>query len=248
MQLQLSVQSFLLDRRAARLKPTTVEWYEFMLSRFVDGIDPDDLDEIQSFHIRQYLFSLQEDTAWKDTSLHGMARALRAFFNWAVEETLIPTSPMAKVKMPKQDKRILPSFSEEEVRRLLAACRTQRDKSMVLFLLDTGVRASENLGLFMKHVDLKQRTVFVALGKGGKDRYVYFGTRTEAAIWAYFRELGRIPAENEPLWQTSAGTPLTMWGQRMIFRRLAARTGIAHCTAHTFRRTFALWALRSDMN
>jgi integrase/recombinase XerD len=227
MQLQIAVKSFLLDRRASRLKPTTVQWYDFMLSRFMDGIDLDDLDGIQPFHVRQYLFALQEDESWKDTSQHGMARALRAFFNWAVDEELIPNSPMTKVKMPKQDKRILPSFTESEVRTLLAACRIQRDKSMVLFLLDTGLRATENLGLRMGNVDLKHNAVFVSLGKGGKDRYVYFGSRTETAIWAYFRELGRVPGETETLWQTCYGKPLTIWGQRMIFRRLAERTGIA---------------------
>ena len=57
MQLVLAVKSFLLARRAARLKPTTVRWYDFMLSRFMDGIEVDDLDNIQSFHIRQYLFA-----------------------------------------------------------------------------------------------------------------------------------------------------------------------------------------------
>lgn len=248
MELQLAVQSFLLDRKAARLKETTIQWYRFMLLRFADGIELTQIEEVEPLHIRQYLSDLQDGESWNDASQHGMARALRAFFNWAADDELIPTSPMKKVCMPKRDRRILPSFTPEEVRRLLSICRCQRDKAMVLFLLDTGLRATENLELLMGDVDMEQRTVFVRLGKGGKDRFVYFGKRCEQELWRYFKELGRIPREDERLWLSHHGKPLKIWGQRMIFRRLAERSGIAHCSAHTFLRTFALWALRSNMD
>lgn len=44
------------------------------------------------------------------------------------------------------------------------------------------------------------------------------------------------------------GTPLTIDGAKMIMRKLKLDSGVKHCHAHTFRRTFAIWSLRNGMN
>lgn len=66
---------------------------------------------------------------------------------------------MAKVAMPELDKRILPAFQTDDVKRLLSACRNKRDRAAVLFLADTGLRASEFLNLNGGDVDLAMGTV-----------------------------------------------------------------------------------------
>jgi len=45
--------------------------------------------------------------------------------------------------MPKIAQRILPSLTTDDATKLLKACETERDEAIVLFLLDTGVRATE---------------------------------------------------------------------------------------------------------
>ena len=95
--------------------------------------------------------------------------------------------------MPKVDKRILPAFTEAEVKQLLAACSGSRDKAIVLFLLDTGCRASEFIGLNGGDVDLKDGTARIRQGKGRKDRVVYLGSRTRRAMLRYYLDRGGAP-------------------------------------------------------
>jgi site-specific recombinase XerC len=76
-------------------------------------------------------------------------RALRAFLIWYEKEAEPDNwkNPIAKVKAPKVGKEILEPISLETVSALLRTCNASflgvRDKALILFLLDTGARASE---------------------------------------------------------------------------------------------------------
>ncbi len=195
--IHIALEAFFLDCRSRRLKPTTLEWYDYMLKPFLKWLmeehQVDQLEHVTASHIRMYLLHLQEDAEWKDTSQHGAARAVRVFFNFCVREDFLIKSPMLRVRMPKRDKRILPAFTPAEVQRILGVCTCDRDRALVLFLLDTGVRVQECANVQMDDIDLNSGTVFIRLGKGGKDRIVYFGDKTHKQLMKYFMELGRIP-------------------------------------------------------
>lgn len=184
-----------------------------------------------------------------DHSIHAAARALRAWFNFCVSEELIAESPMKKVSIPKVDKRILPAFTEGDVKQVLAACSGSRDKAILLFLLDTGCRASEFIGLNGGDVNLKDGTARIRQGKGRKDRVVYLGSRTRRAMLRYFLDRGGAPGAAEPVWTNErSGARLKDSGLRQLLERLSIRAGVEHCHPHTFRRTLALWSLRSCMS
>ena len=65
----------------------------------------------------------------------------------------------------------------------------KRDEALLLFMLDTRVRASELCGLSLKNINIVNRKT-VALGKGNKLRAVYFGRETGKVLWQYVREEG----------------------------------------------------------
>jgi integrase/recombinase XerC/integrase/recombinase XerD len=171
---------------------------------------------------------------------------MRRFFRFCVAEELIAVSPMARVKMPRTPKKILPAFTAEDVDKLLQAATTQRDKALLLFLLDTGARAAECAALNLADVDPRLGVVHIRAGKGDKDRYVFMGSRTSKAIMRY--TMGRERSTGGALWLTESGGRLTLEGLRMVLRRLGKRAGVEHCHPHTFRRTFALWSLRAGMS
>ncbi len=242
-------QLFVLDAKARRFSIHTVAWYTHHLQGFCKWLSArhpsaTHLQQVTATHIRAYLVHLQERQLASATQ-HNAARCLRAFFNFAVREELIEVSPMRKVKMPKLEKKILPAFTPDEVKQLVKHCKTAREKSLVYFLLDTGVRATECCSLSIGDIDLAQGTVRITLGKGAKDRVSYFGNHTAKALSRYLVQRNR-PGNKEPLFVSErGGKRLTRFGLRQILGRIGKRANVEHCHPHTFRRTCALWMLRS---
>jgi integrase/recombinase XerD len=121
----------------------------------------------------------------------------------------------------------------------------KRDRAVMLFLLDTGVRASELISITLADINLITGDVFIKLGKGKKDRNVFLGSKTRKALRAYLRL--RIDSSNA-LWTTDDGEPLTYWGLKMIMRRRANQAKVKTPELHAFRRWFALTCLRTGMD
>lgn len=233
-----------------RLTEATLAYYRCQLKPFLHCCDAGACQhggDISPVLIRGYLVHLQ-DRRLSDYSIHAAARAIRAFLNFCVREGWIAVSPMDKVPMPRIDRRILPSFTEAEVVRLLRACQTARDEAIVLCLLDTGCRASELVGLDGADVDLASGEVRVRQGKGRQDRSVFLGERARARLADYYIAHG-APNEHAPVFVSQArGQRLTASGLHQLLKRLGAQAGVAHCAPHSIRRTFAIWCLRNGMD
>ncbi|HEX8236057.1 MAG TPA: tyrosine-type recombinase/integrase [Abditibacteriaceae bacterium] len=179
-------------------------------------------------------------------------RVLRTFFGWLVKEGVLEVSPVSRIAPPVARSNQIQPFTSEQVGLLLQAARKslhpRRDEAILLFLLDTGVRATELCELKMSQLDLDGRRCTVR-GKGNKTRTVYLGRRTVKAVWNYLKEDPR--EDDEPVFVsdrgTRAGDPLTRSGLLQLIRRLGRAAGIqsARCSPHTFRHTFAVDLLRS---
>jgi integrase/recombinase XerD len=150
--------------------------------------------------------------------------------------------------MPRLEKKILEAFSADEIRLLLKSCATERDRALCLFLLDTGVRASELVALNVEDIDLKTGMVTVRLGKGQKGRTTYAGARTRKQLRRYFAERDTLKGREPAFITERANKRMTLSGLIQIMGRLQERSGVATCTCHAFRRTFALNCLRNGMN
>jgi integrase len=118
-----------------------------------------------------------------------------------------------------------------------------RDKAIILFMADSGLRRGEVVKLNWSDVDMSSGLVRVKQGKGRKDRFTVIGAKTRRALLAYRRTLDNREGE---LFQTAQGTRFTGNGLMLVFRRLSKRTRI-NITAHAMRRTFAILSLRAGM-
>lgn len=162
---------------------------------------------------------------------------------------------MNRVAPPKLSSEQVQPFTQEHQIALLHAARRsthpRRDEAIALFLLDTGVRASELCALKMCDLDLKLRQCNV-VGKGKERRTIFFGRTSAKALWQYLREQPR--EENDFVFVSDrgerAGEPLTRSGLLQLVRRLGrvAQIQAARCSPHTFRRTFAVEFLRNGGN
>lgn len=180
---------------------------------------------------------------------------LRTFFNWLQEEDPNFASPFDRIKPPIVRPDQIRPFTEEQIQALRSAAKRSlnplRDEAIVLFLLDTGVRATELCTIKIGDLDLGGYRCNV-LGKGNKHRLIYFGRGTKKALWRYLQD--RHVDDEEPLFLsvrgTLAGEPLTHAGLLQLIERLgkAARLSGVRCLPHTFRHTMAIRFLNGGGN
>jgi integrase len=149
-----------------------------------------------------------------------------------------PRQGVPLVRLTRQLPRIL---SPAEVDALTAALRTHRDQAMVAAMVLGGLRRCEVLGLRLGDLRVAERRVFIAEGKGGRQRLIPVSGRFFAAVAAY------LDAERPPGARTDRvfvvlkgprrGQPLSAKGMDEILAAARRRAGLEHATCHELRHT-----------
>lgn len=241
---------FLLDCAARRLTEGTLQFYKSKLSVFFQWCDQRGIrtiEDITAHEIRRFLVDIHRRKLSSQYQ-NNLARAIRAFLNYCVRDEMLEKSPFVRVQMPKLEKKIISALSPADIKAVLQSCDCERDRALCLFLLDSGVRASELAALNVSDVDLLSGVVTVRAGKGQKGRTTYIGAKTRKQVKRYFIERGQIKPHEPVFTALLSGERLTVHGLVQLMARLRARSGVTGCTCHTFRRTFAITCLRNGMN
>jgi site-specific recombinase XerD len=237
------------------------------LNRFLESRKySTDVIDIAARELREFILYLQHVRAFEHHPLTGpqtrglsghavntYLRSIRAFWSWLVREEIIMSSPFSKVRIPKPPKKVIATFSDKQFTAILKTINTAtpagfRDWTMILMLLDTGLRASELTGLILDDVNLEDGLMKVH-GKGNKERVVPIGARVQKAVWKYQQRHRPQPANPlcPTLFLTASGRSITTDRLRTIIEKYANRAGIegVRCSPHTFRHTFAISYLRN---
>jgi integrase/recombinase XerC len=149
------------------------------------------------------------------------------------------------VKMPRVEQKKMRVLSADELNQILKVCRKLRDKALILFLVDSGMRRSEARSLNWIDVDIPSGVVNIRRSKNKKARSAFIGVKTRRALLRYRRTISH--EDNDALFQTQTGTRLTPSGFRQVIRRISEKSGIPF-SAHDLRRTFATLSLKAGMN
>jgi len=240
-------QDFELSRRALQCTPATLEFYRTTAYRFLSWVEKAGANtpaDLKSKHVRAYLAELVAAGA-ADTTCHDHARAVKTLLRFFHREGYTPD--LIQFEMPRLAKKRLPVLTPEQLEQVIDACPSKRDRAIVIFLADTGLRRVEVLALNWSDIDFKTGLVRVRKGKGNKARSAVCSPTTRRALLAYRRTLKSRPLDNDPLFLSRLGGRLSKDGINQFFYHLAKRTGI-HVTAHALRRTFVILSLRAGMD
>ncbi|HEY6278826.1 MAG TPA: tyrosine-type recombinase/integrase [Streptosporangiaceae bacterium] len=124
---------------------------------------------------------------------------------------------------------------------LLLALRTARDQAMVQAMLLGGLRRCEVLGLRLRDIQLADRRLFIAEGKGGHERVVPVASRFFTTLAAYLERERPAATATETAFVVlkgpNRGRPLTAAGVDEILRGARHRAGLQHATCHMLRHT-----------
>jgi integrase/recombinase XerD len=241
------LQEFLDYCRTKNLSPHTIGYYRDRLRQFLgfclNRLGVTDINSVSSASVRAYLADAV-DSDYPTATINHAIKAARAFFNYLVDEGRLQTSPLARTKLLRAERKIIQTFSTDHINRLLSECNRKtfvglRDYAMMLTMLDTGLRVSELCGL--KTADIDWSTDFLRVwGKGSKERFVPFGTSVRKALREYLARKGDINAEGN-VFVSHFAEPLDRRVVRVILRKLGekARLSGVRVSPHTLRHTFA---------
>lgn len=213
----------------------TIEHYESVIKLFIRSLGA---EELTPGTVRSFLAGLLGDH--KITTVSCYCRTLRTFCHFLLREGLIDEDPMRDIKTPKVPRKYPYVLSEEEIAELLSAARRNaRDYAIVLFLLDTGVRASELTGLHVDDVDFSTMSARV-FGKGSKSRTVFFSHTTARALARWKSKRPDI-AHEHAFFLSQRRAELTVAGLRQMLKRLQARSTVKDkkVCPHVLRHCFA---------
>ena len=269
--LSQAIDGFLLDKEVSGASPYTIRNYRLDIARFVDYLAPKDpvIRKVVPNDVRGFIKYLQTTRFAPDgvaprpvqqlspKTIRNAHTTLSSLWTWAIEEGYADQHVVRMVRPPKpQDSEIIP-LTEDEVRALMVVAGRSsvpyilrlRDKAILLFFTDTGVRVSELCDLLVCDVDLKLGTAQVVgksrLNSGqGKMRMVHFGTRTRKALWQYLTKREAEP--DEPLFTTINDGEIDRRHLGTHLRRMGERAEVKGVHPHRFRHTFAINYLRND--
>lgn len=241
-----NLKAFLRACSAKRLKAKTQEWYEWILTEYCQYIEAEalrwDAPETLDIFFGDYL----ADRELSPHTIHGYYRALRRFFNWLEKRKRLPGSnPFEVFEPPKLPKRIPRNIEEEEVNALLDTIGTERrldvrDRAIILFLWDTGMRATELCELEMADLDLETQQATIRDGKGEKDRKVSFGIHTKELVIEWLAVRGES-IQCDHVFVNRSGVPFNRLGIRSMLCRRNKKAQIGGpCNPNAFRHGFAM--------
>ncbi len=149
-----------------------------------------------------------------------------------------PRQGVPLVKVTRTLPRIL---APDEVDALTGALRTHRDRAMVAAMVLGGLRRCEVIGLRLGDLQVAQRRVFIAEGKGGHQRLVPISRRFFDHVAAYLDS--ERPADSVTdhvfvvLKRPRRGQPFSADGLDEILDGARGRAGLGHATGHELRHT-----------
>ena len=234
------VEQFIRERQYLQnAAPRTIESYRYCL-QFLPNENP-----IQA-ELSDMVLGMREKGR-KETGCNIIIRTVNAYLHWASgrDGHCGPGCNHPKAKKLKEPQLILPTFTLAQIEALIRykphTAFNKRLHLLVLFLLDTGCRISEALGLRVSDVDLDNLLVTLD-GKGRKQRVVPFSMELRVQLFKAIKD-------NQPgtlVFGTSHGTVMLKSNTLRLVKQMCRDLGFEPParTLHSFRHTFAVNYLR----
>ena len=235
---------FISAKRIEGCSERTLNYYETTINNMIEKINKK-VNCMETEDLRNYLSKYQSKNNCSKVTIDNVRRILSSFFAWLEDEDYIVKSPVRRIHKVKATQTVKETYTDEELEEMRDACTEIRDLAMIDFLASTGVRVGELVNIDKVDVNMQERSC-VVLGKGGKEREVYFDARTKIHLQNYLN----TRTDNHSALFVSLLKPyerLKISGVEIRLRELGKKTNIKRIHPHKFRRTMATRAIDKGM-
>lgn len=218
----------------------TIKEYIIHVKEFLFYCDENKIDylNINKDIIIDYLKKIDN---LSNKSISAILSSLRCFYNYLLDNKMIEVNYFKLISNPKLEKK-LPSFlSYEDIRKVIDSIEETdalfiRNKMIIELLYATGIRVSELKNIKIKDINFSEKSIKV-MGKGSKERIVFFNNHSLIAINKYLENRG---FNNDYLVLNNKGKEITVRGIELIIKNVIDKACLkVHVSPHTFRHTFA---------
>ncbi len=198
-----------------------------------------DITNITYNKIREYLKVLH-DKKHTNKTISRHISTLKSFYKYLLQEEYIDNNPLKLITLPKIEKKLPNYINYDDLEKLLDIDINNildlRNRLILELLYSTGIRVSELVNIKINDIDINNNCIIV-LGKGKKQRYVYFGNKCLELIKKYIEKRN---SNYEYLLLNKNYTKLTDRGVRLIVDNIVKKSCLnKNISPHTFRHTFA---------
>ena len=239
------IEKFISAKKIEGCSIKTINYYNSIITKFVVFINKA-LEKINTDDVRNYLSEYKETNNSSLTTIDNMRRIFSSFFSWLEDENYIVKSPARRIHKIKTAKTIKNTFTDEHIEQMRDVCKNDiRNLVLLELLLSTGIRVGELINLNISDINFEDRSCIV-LGKGNKQREVYFDAKTKLHLKEYLNsrhdnEIALFVSKNKPHQR------LSISGIELIIRNIGKEIDIKRAYPHKFRRTLATMAIDKGM-
>lgn len=222
---------------------------------FLRNIDSSDIFDFLSYLANDR--AIDPDAARSDHGISPSARArklsaIKSFYKYLTIRTKqLSENPVAELEYPKLRKSLPKYLTLEQSAALLKAVsgpNEKRDYAILMLFLNCGIRRSELVGLNL--TDVYEDRIRV-IGKGDKERFVYFGSACRKAIDAYLIERNeKVLSDNRALFGSRDSNRISVTAVHRLVKKALLQAGLdsTQFSAHKLRHTAATMMLSGGVD
>lgn len=239
-----AVAAFINAKHIEGCSEKTLRYYQKTIKTMLADVGKS-ANQITTDDLRKYLTDYQMQRKSSKVTIDNIRRILSSFFSWLEDEDFILKSPVRRIHKVKTAKVVKDTYTDEALELMRDSCTNTRDLAIIDLLASSGMRVGEMVMLNREDIDFNEREC-VVVGKGNKERLVYFDARTKIHLQNYLNER----MDTNPALFVSLKAPyerLMIGGVETRLRELGKRLNLQKVHPHKFRRTLATSAIDKGM-
>ena len=237
-----------------RLSDYTLRNYRHAITTFMEWLIAQhkwqgNFNQVDGYQVRAYLIESQETLSRR--TIHNHFSALRAFFKFLLQRSVVKANPFSGLSLPKLPKSLPKYMTEKQMVQLLGGpmrlleqkaispFKACRDQLMMELLYGGGIRVSELVGLNYGAIDASQGIARV-LGKGNKERLCPLGTVAMECLNQFKEKFAQSTSYDAPVVVNEKHKRLPVRQVQLLLKEYLALADLPmDMTPHKIRHSYA---------